>query len=58
VADPQAGLELFERVASADKTAHCYEDFYHEIFNETGRAAVFADLAAWLEARSPGAAVG
>jgi lysophospholipase len=58
VADPQAGLELFEHVTSADKTAHCYEGFYHEIFNETGRAAVFADLAAWLEARRPGAAVG
>ena len=53
VADPQAGRELFERAASPDKTVHCYEGFYHEIFNETGRDAVFADLAAWLEARTP-----
>ena len=52
VADPQAARELFARVASPDKTVHCYEDFYHEIFNETGRAAVFADLAAWLEAHT------
>jgi alpha-beta hydrolase superfamily lysophospholipase len=52
VADPQAARELYERVASPDKTVHCYEDFYHEIFNETGRAAVFADLAAWLEAHT------
>jgi len=53
VADPQASRELFERVASSGKTVHCYEDFYHEIFNEAGRAEVFADLAAWLEAHTP-----
>ncbi|MCX6364131.1 MAG: lysophospholipase [Actinobacteria bacterium] len=53
VADPQAARELFARVVSADKTMHCYEGYFHEIFNETGRAAVFADLAAWLEARAP-----
>lgn len=53
VADPQAGRELFERAASPDKTVHCYEGYYHELFNETGRDAVFADLAAWLEARRP-----
>ncbi|HEY5387865.1 MAG TPA: alpha/beta hydrolase, partial [Thermoleophilia bacterium] len=51
VADPLAARELFERVASSDKTAHCYEGYYHEIFNETGRAAVFTDLAVWLESR-------
>jgi lysophospholipase len=52
VADPQAGRELFARAVSPDKTEHCYEGFYHEIFNETGRDAVFADLAAWLEAHA------
>ena len=53
IADPQAAEELFARVGSTDKTVHCYEDFYHELFNETGRAAVFADLTAWLEERAP-----
>ena len=53
VADPQASRELFERAASPDKTVHCYEGYYHEIFNEIGRETVFADLAAWLEARTP-----
>jgi len=53
VADPQAARELFSAAGSTDKTSRCYEDFYHEIFNETGRAKVFADLAAWLEARAP-----
>jgi alpha-beta hydrolase superfamily lysophospholipase len=53
VADPDASRELLAGAGSADKTAHCYEGFYHEIFNETGRDTVFADLAAWLEARTP-----
>jgi alpha-beta hydrolase superfamily lysophospholipase len=58
VADPQAARELFAGAASPDKTENCYEGFYHEIFNETGRAAVFADLAAWLAARTSAAAAG
>jgi len=53
VADPHAAGELFAAAGSTDKTSRCYEGYYHEIFNETGRAAVFADLAAWLEARAP-----
>jgi len=58
IADPDAARELFEYVASADKTAYCYEGYFHEIFNETGRAAVLADLASWLEARSPAGVAG
>jgi len=58
VADPAASRELFERVASEDKTEHGYAGFYHEIFNETGRATVFADLVAWVEARRPAARAG
>jgi alpha-beta hydrolase superfamily lysophospholipase len=53
VADPQAARELFAAAGAADKTSRCYEGYYHEIFNETGCAAVFADLVAWLEARAP-----
>jgi alpha-beta hydrolase superfamily lysophospholipase len=29
----------------------CYGGYFHEIFNEVGRAAVFADLAGWIDAR-------
>ena len=53
VADPEAARELFSAAGSTDKTSRCYEGYYHEIFNETGRDAVFAELAAWLEARTP-----
>jgi lysophospholipase len=51
IADPRAAERLFDRVASSDKTRLCYDGFYHEIFNEVGRAVVFADLAAWVEER-------
>jgi alpha-beta hydrolase superfamily lysophospholipase len=51
IADPDAARELFAGAGSSDKTEHCYESFYHEIFNETGHDAVVADLAAWLEER-------
>jgi alpha-beta hydrolase superfamily lysophospholipase len=51
IADPLATEELFRRAASSDKTSRCYAGFSHEIFNEVGRATVFADLADWLSAR-------
>jgi len=52
IADPAASRELFAAASSADKTLRCYDGYYHELFNEVGRAAVFADLAAWLAARA------
>jgi lysophospholipase len=51
IADPRVSEQLFEQAASADKTRVCYAGYYHEIFNEVGRAAVFDDLAAWLAPR-------
>ena len=51
IADPAASRELFAAASSADETLRCYEGYYHELFNEVGRARVFADLAAWLAAR-------
>jgi alpha-beta hydrolase superfamily lysophospholipase len=53
IADPAASRELFASAASADKTIRCYDGYYHELFNEVGRDAVFADLAAWLAPRVP-----
>jgi alpha-beta hydrolase superfamily lysophospholipase len=40
---------LFAGAASADKTLHEYDDYYHEVFNEVGRDKVLADLRTWLE---------
>lgn len=52
VTDPAATHDLFATSGAADKTERVYAGFYHELFNETGRAQVFADLAAWLAART------
>jgi alpha-beta hydrolase superfamily lysophospholipase len=49
IADTRAAQSLFATAGSADKTSYGYEGYYHEIFNEIGRAAVYADLLAWLD---------
>lgn len=47
----RAATELvFEKLGSTDKTLKIYEDMLHEIYNEVGRAHVYADLSNWLEA--------
>ncbi|MEP6964387.1 MAG: lysophospholipase, partial [Polaromonas sp.] len=38
-------------VRAGTVTSKCFEGFYHELFNETGAAQVFATLKAWLDAR-------
>lgn len=49
-----AGSRAFSSAAPSDVvTSNCFESLYHEIFNESepGKAAVFAQLKAWLDAR-------
>jgi alpha-beta hydrolase superfamily lysophospholipase len=48
----QSSKEFFEKLKLQDKTFHCYDGLYHEIYNELPekRDAVLADLAEWLEA--------
>ncbi len=48
IADPQVSPVFFERVTHPDKTIHAYKDYYHEIFNEVGKEAVFKDMEQWL----------
>jgi len=43
---------LFSKASSTDKTLKEYDGYYHEIFNEEGRAKVFEDLFEWLEKHS------
>jgi alpha-beta hydrolase superfamily lysophospholipase len=44
------GSRAFATAAPASVvTAHCFEPLYHEIFNETDSAPVFAALGAWLK---------
>ncbi len=46
-----ATRDFYERAGSADKRLVPYDGFLHEVFNEVGREKVFAEVAAWLEAR-------
>jgi lysophospholipase len=43
---------VYELASSDDKTIKRYEGLYHEILNEPERAAVVADMLAWLDAHA------
>ncbi|HUS14511.1 MAG TPA: lysophospholipase, partial [Chloroflexia bacterium] len=46
---PEGSRRFFAAAGSADKTFHEYPGSLHEIFNETNRAEVLADVAGWLD---------
>lgn len=51
-----AGSRAFAEAAAGNGaaqvvTTRCFNDLYHEIFNETDAAPVFASLKSWLDAR-------
>ena len=49
-----AGSRAFAAAAPADVvTAHCFDDLFHEIFNELESEPVFDALKDWLDARFP-----
>lgn len=39
--------------AGGEKKLHIYDGFFHEVFNESERARVFADLETWISSRFP-----
>jgi alpha-beta hydrolase superfamily lysophospholipase len=51
LSEPKGSELLFDKAGSIDKTLKMYDGFYHEIFNETERERVFADMEAWLSER-------
>jgi alpha-beta hydrolase superfamily lysophospholipase len=50
LSDPASSRAFFERIVHTNKAWKPYEGYYHELFNEVGREAVFRDLEAWLGA--------
>jgi len=52
-AGPLAVSEQYSSVGVADVTCTLYPDARHEIFNETNRDEVTADLIQWLDAHLP-----
>ncbi|MFP5022674.1 alpha/beta hydrolase [Pseudonocardia phyllosphaerae] len=49
LADPSGTRRLDEASGSADTTVRWYDDMWHEIFHEPGRAEPLADLRTWLD---------
>ncbi len=49
--DPRAVGEFAGKVGSEGKEFHLYPELYHELFNETEKEKVFADVGQWLEKR-------
>jgi alpha-beta hydrolase superfamily lysophospholipase len=49
--DASGSDAFFARLAPGVGTMHRYENFYHELFNETQAQRVFGDLHAWLNSR-------
>lgn len=59
IADIRHAERFFERLI-VPKSTRRYEGYYHELFNETGREAVFQDIEDWLAERltsTPGVSV-
>lgn len=53
IVDPAGAELLFNEISSLDKTIKRYPGYYHEIFNEVGKEAVFKDLQQWLTVHLP-----
>ena len=43
-------IEFYQNLGSSDKQLKIYDDFYHEILNETRRREVFLKIGEWLAA--------
>jgi alpha-beta hydrolase superfamily lysophospholipase len=51
--DPRGSRSFAQAAPGSVVTTRCFDDLYHEIFNEPGpqREQVFAELQRWLDAR-------
>ncbi len=49
VVSPRGSAEFARLAPPRVVETHCFEGYYHEIFNELGREAVFARLQHWLD---------
>jgi alpha-beta hydrolase superfamily lysophospholipase len=50
-----AGSQLFyDTAGSTDKTLRLYDGMVHDLLNDVGKEAVFAEIAGWIEGRLPG----
>jgi alpha-beta hydrolase superfamily lysophospholipase len=50
IADASGSKDMFDALASTDKTLKIYDGLYHEVFNEPERDQVIDDVITWLDA--------
>jgi alpha-beta hydrolase superfamily lysophospholipase len=50
---PAGSQFFFDTVGSKDKTLKLYEGHFHDLLNDTGKEAVFADVLAWVNRHLP-----
>jgi alpha-beta hydrolase superfamily lysophospholipase len=53
IVPPDSIREFYSKVNSADKKLCSFDGYYHEIFNEVGKEAVYKVLFSWLASRVP-----
>lgn len=53
---PQGSGDFAESAPTSRVTARCFQDLYHEIFNETDPSEVFKTLQDWLDRQAPATA--
>jgi alpha-beta hydrolase superfamily lysophospholipase len=51
--DAEGSKRLFAKLPPGRAEFHCYDNFYHELFNELDRARPLSDLRAWLSDTRP-----
>jgi len=51
IVDKASSEYLYENIPPKDKTLKIYEDFYHEILNESEKDDVLSDIHKWIEER-------
>ena len=47
--DPEGSRTFYERLTGPDRERRTYPGGHHELHNDTGREALFADVGTWLE---------
>jgi alpha-beta hydrolase superfamily lysophospholipase len=50
---PAGSQFFFDTVGSKDKTLKLYEGHFHDLLNDNGKEAVFADISAWIDKHLP-----
>jgi alpha-beta hydrolase superfamily lysophospholipase len=50
---PSGSQTFYDATGSTDKTIKLYDGHFHDLLNDLGKDAVFADIAEWISARAP-----